>query len=167
MKFYISKSILPLNLLKNFVLRKWIKDIEENPAFRIVNIDELVPLTNINFAPDIIAEYNDYLFVIEMLDNDISLEKLFILAVFLLAFKAKYEKVSDKKVIIVILSKKELSEEQNQVLRTVEEIFDMKGEIETFAIDEYIENHFSNFLEHKVWYKYVAYFERAKEKGWI
>ncbi len=63
MKFYISKSILPLNLLKNFVLRKWIKDIEENPAFRIVNIDELVPLININFAPDIIAEYNDYLFL--------------------------------------------------------------------------------------------------------
>ena len=25
----------------------------------------------------------------------------------------------------------------------------------------------ANFMEHKVWYEYMAYFKRAKEKGWL
>jgi hypothetical protein len=58
-----------------------------------------------------------------------------------------------------------LSEEQIEVIKLAEKIFNMRGEIDLRSIDELetIED-FPNYLEHKIWYQYYAYFLRYKKK---
>ena len=161
----LFKKALPVNLFKNVEISRLKEQIEKYPATKILNP---VDFSELEFAPDLLVRCFNDIILIQFIDEYITPEELYFLATFSLSFKKKFEENKEKKgeVIIVFFLKGEgLTEKHREVLRVAERLFDMEGEIDIRDYEEIEEENFPNFLEHKIWYKYFAYFKRYKERG--
>jgi len=153
---------LPIDLVKRFEIDRLKYQFEENKVFEILNPKEFDIL---EFYPDLLVKYMNDIFLIHFIDKYIDKNELFFLSVLSLSFKKKYEEKNKGYVIILFFVKNNLTEEQIETIKLAERAFNMLGEIDLRNIDELedIED-FPNYLEHKVWYQYYAYFLRYKEE---
>ena len=158
------KKALPINLFKISEINKLKEQIEKYPATEVLNPAGFLEL---EFTPDLFVRCFNDIILIQLFDEYITPEELYFLATLSLSFKKKYETKNKKGEVIIVffLMGEKLTEKHKEILRVAEKIFDMEGEIDVRDYEEIKEDlNFPNFLEHEIWYKYFAYFKKAKEK---
>jgi len=159
------EEVLPIDLVKEIEISKFASSFKKSSRFEILSWNELSDV--IDFAPDLLVRFFDDIFLIQFIDKTILNNVIFMLSVLSLSFKRKYEKKYKGEVIIVFFSKGELRREQVNLIKLAEKSFDMVGEIDIRDLEEVRDQDIANYMEHKVWYGYMAHFKRAKEKGWL
>lgn len=164
MKLKRSRS-LPIDLIKHFEIDRLKYQFKKSAGFEILNPQDFPIL---EFYPDLLIKYMNDVFLIHFIDEQVNSNELFFLSVLSLSFKKKYEEKNKGYVIILFFVKGNLTEEQIETVKLAERSFNMLGEIDLRSIDE-LENveDFPNYLEHKIWYQYYAYFLRYKEDKYL
>jgi len=159
------EEVLPVDLVKEIEINKFASSFRKSPRFKILSWNELSDV--IDFVPDLLVKFFDDIFLIQFIDKTIPDNVMFMLSVLSLSFKRKYEKKYKGEVIIVFFSKGELRREQVNLIKLAEKSFDMVGEIDIRDLGEVKDRDIASYMEHKVWYEYMAHFKRAKEKEWL
>ncbi|SMP13983.1 hypothetical protein SAMN06265339_1218 [Desulfurobacterium pacificum] len=158
-------DILPIELIKQVEINKFVSSLDKAPAFELLEWEKFSDI--IDFTPDLLVKFINDVFLIQFIDKTVPEDVIFMLSVLSLSFKKKYERKYKGYVIILFFTKGELRREQMNLIRLAEHSFDMKGEIDIRDLEEIEDGDIANYMEHKVWYEYMAYFKRAKEKGWL
>jgi len=161
----IALDTLPIELIKQVEIDRFISSIKKSANFEILNWKDYSNI--IEFTPDLLVKFINDVFLIHFIDKAIPEDIIFTLAILSLSFKKKYEERNKGEVIIVFFTKGKLRTEQINYIKLAERSFDMVGEIDIRDLKDLKEKDIANYLEHKVWYEYFAYFKRAKEKGWL
>jgi hypothetical protein len=156
---------IPIDLTKQLEIDKFVSSLKKDGRFELLNWKEFSDI--IDFVPDLLVKFLDNIFLIQFIDKTVPEDLIFMLSVLSLSFKRKYEKKRQGEVIIVFFSRGKLKPEQINLIKLAERAFDMPGEIDVKSLKEIENSDIANFMEHEVWYKYVAHFKRAKEKGWL
>ena len=158
-------EVVPIDLIKQLEVDKFISSFKRSGRFEVLDWKKFSDI--IDFTPDLLVKFFDDIFLIQFIDKTVPADVIFMLSILSLSFKKKYEKRYQGEVIIVFFSRGELRREQVNLIKLAERTFDMIGEIDIRNLEEMESGDIANFMEHKVWYEYMAYFKRAKEKGWL
>jgi hypothetical protein len=155
-------EVVPIDLIKQLEVDKFISSFKRSGRFEVLDWKKFSDI--IDFTPDMLVKFFDDIFLIQFIDETVPADVIFMLSILSLSFKKKYEEKYRGEVIIVFFSKGKLKQEQVNLIRLAERSFDMTGEIDVRDLEEIEDRDIANYMEHKVWYEYMAYFKRAKEK---
>ena len=161
----LTLDVIPIDLIKGVEISRFASSFKKNPGFEVLEWEKFSDI--IDFVPDLLVKFINDVFLIQFVDRTVPEDVIFMLSVLSLSFKKKYEKEHGGEVIIVFFTKGELRQEQTNLIGLAERAFDIRGEIDIRKLKEIEDDDVANFMEHKVWYEYMAYFKRAKEKGWL